>query len=257
MTIAKKPQQLATVAPATQSPLAQLASMKEMGLTIQDMKDMLELQKDYEAMEAEKLFNVALADFKAEDILITKDKFVGYENNDGTTTGYSHASLGNIVEIAVPFMSMHGLSHRWKTEQAEGGVVKVTFVLTHIAGHSEETSLQASPDGSGKKNAIQQVSSTITYLERYTMLAGTGLAVQDQNDDDGQTFDSEPVVLISEEQSNVIYSKIDDNELSMPIFMAWLGKAFTNLDKIDNIPATSYDAVIAKIDESIKMKAHA
>jgi len=259
LTVGQQSQQLAEAsdkpimhAPATQSPLQQLASMKEMGLTIADMKEMLELQKAYEANEAEKLFHVALANFKAEDILITKDKTVSFQNNDGTTTGYSHASLGNIVEIAVPFMSLHGLSHRWRTEQLEGGTVKVTFILTHVAGHSEETSLQASPDGSGKKNSIQQVSSTITYLERYTMLAGTGLAVQDQNNNDGQTFDAEPVVLISEEQSNIIFAKIDDNALSMPIFMAWLGKAFTNLDSIDNIPATSYDAVIAKLDESIK-----
>ena len=237
-------------APQALSPIEQLTAMKDMGLTPADMKEMLAVQKDYDAMQAEKAFNIALANFKAEDILITKDKDVAFGQ-----TAYSHASLGNVVSIAVPYMSKHGLSHRWKTEQGEGGLVTVTFVLTHIAGHSEETSLQAKPDDSGKKNAIQQVSSTITYLERYTFLAGTGLAVEDQNDDDGASA-VEYVELISEEQSLTINSMITDNDLSMPIFMAWLGKIFTNLDSIDSIPATSYDAVVSKISDSIKAKAN-
>ena len=240
-------------APKTMSPVEQLMTMKEAGLTPADMKDMLAVQKEYDEMQAEKLFNVALANFKAEDILITKDKTVSYKNNDGTTTGYSHASLGSIVEIAVPFMSKHGLSHRWKTEQGDGGIT-VTFVLTHIAGHSEETSLKASPDGSGKKNAIQQVSSTMTYLERYTFLAGTGLAVRDQNDDDGQAFDVEPVELISEDQVLTIHSMMDDNELSWDLFWAWVGKKFVGVSKVDDFPANSYDVVVAKVKQSIEAK---
>ncbi|MNL48938.1 ERF superfamily protein [compost metagenome] len=43
--------------------------------------------------------------------------------------------------------------------------------------------MQAMPDNSGKKNAIQQVASTITYLQRYTLLAATGVATKGQDDD--------------------------------------------------------------------------
>ena len=51
-------------------------------------------------------------------------------------------------------------------------------------GHSESTVLEAAPDSSGKKNAIQQVASTVTYLQRYTLLAACGLATKDMEDDD-------------------------------------------------------------------------
>jgi hypothetical protein len=50
-------------------------------------------------------------------------------------------------------------------------------------GHSEETTLSAPSDTTGSKNPIQAIGSTITYLERYTLLALTGLATYDQDDD--------------------------------------------------------------------------
>ena len=164
--------------PAQQiSPMQQMLQAKEMGLTIDEMKEMMVLQKEYEANEAKKAFNLALADFKSETIEIVKDRTVSY--NDTT---YSHASLGNIVKIATPYMSKHGMTHRWITEQGDGGI-KVTCVLSHRLGHSESTTLFSIPDASGGKNAIQAVASTITYLERYTFLAITGLAVEEQDDD--------------------------------------------------------------------------
>jgi hypothetical protein len=51
-------------------------------------------------------------------------------------------------------------------------------------GHSEEGAvLEGAPDTSGSKNSIQAVGSTVSYLERYTLLAATGLAAKDQDDD--------------------------------------------------------------------------
>jgi hypothetical protein len=40
-------------------------------------------------------------------------------------------------------------------------------------------------DQSGGKNAIQAIASTVTYLERHTAIAITGVAVSDEEDDDG------------------------------------------------------------------------
>jgi hypothetical protein len=49
--------------------------------------------------------------------------------------------------------------------------------------------MEAGADVSGKKNAIQSVASSITYLSRYTLLAATGLAAVDMPDDDGAGYD--------------------------------------------------------------------
>lgn len=138
----------------------------------------------HEEREAKKAYVRDMADFKRNAPTITKDKAVGYTNKDGTFTGYKHASLGNVTSAIVEGLAQHGFSHSWDVKQ-DGATAHVTCTITHRMGHAESVSMHAAKDDSGKKNAIQQVASAITYLQRYTLLAATGLAVEDGSDDDG------------------------------------------------------------------------
>jgi hypothetical protein len=127
-----------------------------------------------------------MAAFKLNPPDIRKTKLVGYANRDGTVTGYYHATLGEVAAAIVDSLAQHGFSHSWETKQVDG-LITVNCKITHRMGHSESTSMQAAPDQSGKKNAIQAVASSITYMQRYTLLAATGLATTDMQDDDGQS----------------------------------------------------------------------
>jgi hypothetical protein len=222
---------------------------------ISQLDKLLDLKERYDREEARKQFTAALAQFKAEDVQIGKDKMVGYKNRDGTFTGYAHATLGNVVGTAVPLMSKHGLSHRWNVVQKDG-MVEVTCILTHKGGHSESVSMFAAPDDSGKKNSIQQVASTVTYLERYTFLSITGLAVEDQIDDDGQQAEA-VVEYINEDQVNALHSKIVDHDLDMDIFLRWLATSAIRADKLENIPADLFKTVMSRVDAGIKAKEEA
>jgi len=155
------------------------------GATLEQFEKMMELQQRWEANEARKAFVQAMADFKAEPLEIFKRKQVGYTTKDGDFVGYKHAELSHIADVVVPAMARHGLSHRWDLQQT-GGRIVVICTITHRLGHAESVSMDGSPDASGKKNSIQQVASTITYLQRYTLLAATGLATKDESDDDGR-----------------------------------------------------------------------
>ncbi len=161
------------------SPLAHAASLMAANsdLDVTKLKELLELQERYEAIQAKKAYSAAMTAFKANPPEIIKDKTVSYGQ-----TSYNHASLGNVTSCINVALSKHGLSASWLTGQSEGGI-QVTCRISHIHGHSESTSLSAPPDDSGKKNKIQQISSTITYLERYTLLALTGLATYEGDDD--------------------------------------------------------------------------
>ena len=226
------------------------------GTDMAQLEKLMDLKERYDKEEARKAFTAALAAFKGEGVVISKDRTVGFETQTGFTS-YTHASLGNIIEVATPCMSKHGLSHRWLTDQGDG-VVKVTCILTHKAGHSESTTLQAAPDGSGKKNAIQQVSSTITYLERYTFLAITGLAVKEQ-DDDGQTSEPPPpeITKITESQHNLLHSKMTDNGLDVAIVMDWVMKVFPYVKTLSDLSAEHYEKVDKKLNDTIKKKQEA
>ncbi len=180
-----------------QSPIIQIGELVRQSdgkIDTAGLEKMLEMQFRYEANEARKAFVVAMAAFKANPPQIVKDRTVSYGQ-----TKYNHASLANVTACINSALSEHGLSSAWKTEpvpatEHEKAKIRVTCKITHVMGHSEETSLDALPDDSGKKNLIQQAGSTITYLQRYTLLALTGLATYEQDDDGNGAGKKPPTV---------------------------------------------------------------
>ncbi len=172
------------LAEVSAGPVAMAMQAIKAGMSVADMRAMLDLQKDWEANEARKAYVAAMAAFKLDPPEIFKRKQVEFTTRDGDTTSYKHATLGDVTTAIINGLAQHGISHRWDTKQ-DGGRIIVSCILTHNLGHSESTSLEAMPDASGKKNGIQQVASTITYLQRYTLLSASGLATKDMEDDDG------------------------------------------------------------------------
>lgn len=160
-------------------PMKSALAALQAGATVEQLQGLLALQKDWEANEARKAYVAAMAEFKKNPPEIFKRKEVAFGD-----TRYLHATIGDVTSLTVAGLAAHGFSHRWDTRQTDERI-EVSCILTHNLGHSESTTLEASPDSSGKKNAIQQVASTVTYLQRYTLLAACGLATKDMEDDDG------------------------------------------------------------------------
>lgn len=153
--------------------------------SMETLERLMALNERWEANEARKAYVAAMAAFKAEPMEILKRKLVEFKTRDGDVTSYHHAELSDVTDTVVPIMGKHGLSHRWDVTQ-KGNEITVSCAITHALGHIESVSMTAMPDASGKKNAIQQVASTVTYLQRYTLLALTGMATKGM-DDDGRT----------------------------------------------------------------------
>lgn len=156
------------------------------------LEKLLELKREWEADEAKKAFVAAMAAFKREPILITKDR-------DNKQYQSKYTSLGNLVNTVTPFMSKHGLSADWEIDQSKG--IKVTCVITHSMGHSKRVSFECGPDASGAKNPIQQIKSAITYAKACTFESACGLASSDANlDDDGNGVPKEAAGTPEERQ---------------------------------------------------------
>jgi len=146
------------------------------------LEQLLAVKERWDAAEARKAFVAALNKFKEAPPDIIKNKQVKFETSKGVTS-YKHATLDQVSNVIGAALSAVGISHRWEVEQLAEGKIRVTCVLTHALGHSERVPLEAKADESGNKNSIQGVGSTVTYLQRYTLLAATGMAVRDQDDD--------------------------------------------------------------------------
>lgn len=186
-------QSLAGVAEGNANPFERMAmSLVDRGGDLAKLDQLLELQRKWEADQARKAYTSDMALFKAEPIQIIKSKAVGYETTAGDFVGYKHATVADVVDAVVPAMGRHGFSHHWDVKQ-DGADITVTCTITHRDGHRESVSMTAKADNSGKKNLIQQVASTVTYLQRYTLMSVTGVAARDQQEDDGRGYgDAEP-----------------------------------------------------------------
>lgn len=146
------------------------------------LERMLAMKERMDAQNAKVAFARALSEARSHIPPIVKDAKVNYKNKSGQRTNYSHETLSGIAKVIDPILAEHGLSYRYRTEQVQGGV-RVTCIIQHSDGHSEETSLSGAPDASGSKNSFQAVGSAVTYLQRYTLKAALGLSAE--NDDDG------------------------------------------------------------------------
>jgi hypothetical protein len=164
--------------PGAVTPMQMLQIAVQQGADLDKLEKLMGLQERWEANEAKKAFVAAMAAFKADPPSILKSKQV----NIPGAAKFAHATLASVCDGVCAALSKHGLSHTWETSQQDGSIT-VTCVITHERGHSERTSLTARPDDSGRKNSIQQIASTVTYLERYTLMAATGLAAKDMDDD--------------------------------------------------------------------------
>lgn len=154
-------------------------AMSTPGFDMDKLERLLAVKKEWEADEARKAYNVAFAAFKAEAVRIIKNRDV----TAGPLAGKKYAELFAVVNAVTPALSKHGLSASWKITKDERDWLEVTCTLKHDAGFSESVSMGGPPDAGGAKNAIQARASTVSYLERYTLKAITGLSEQEDDDD--------------------------------------------------------------------------
>ncbi|MCK5610624.1 ERF family protein [Candidatus Pacearchaeota archaeon] len=200
-----------------------LTFIVEKGDVVQ-LEKMIEWQERNEAKEARKLYLVAMAAFKADPPKIIKDV---------QAEGYKHAKLANVSSEINAALSKHALSVSWDMEQ-DGLNISVTCKITHIAGHFETSTFEAERDDTDGKNKIQAVCSTVSYLERYSLLALAGLAAQD--DDDGK---DSSVEYINKEQLSTINKLIESTKTDFKKF-----KKYMAIEDIGKILATDYDKAI-------------
>lgn len=222
--------------PAEQiTPMTMLQMAVSQGADLDKLEKLMQLQERWEANEARKAYVAAMNAFKANPPEIYKSKHVSYTNKTGGKTEYDHALLDEAVDLISAELSKQGLSFRWDCDQMEGGSVKVTCVITHVKGHSERVSLHAGRDESGGKNNIQALASSVTYLQRYTLFAATGLAAKGM-DDDGKGSET---VFITEQQAADLTALLEEVKADKVKFLDHF-----KISKIEELPKKAYKQAV-------------
>ncbi len=161
------------------------------GADLERLTKLMDLQERWEKNQARKAFVAAINAFKHNPPEIVKNATAEFRTKpknggEGQLVTWDYASLDHICDAVIGALSDHGISHDWSFEQPSAQLIRVTCVLTHELGHERRTTLQGPPDYSGEKSEIHAVYSTVTHLERYTLLAAVGLAAAEPEAAAGQ-----------------------------------------------------------------------
>lgn len=235
------------------------------------VEKMMTAQERWEANEARKAFNNALALAKAEIKPVSKNRHVGFDGKDAGSTrvDYNHEDLAGIADSIDAILANHGLFYRWiPANDFDKGMVTITCRVSHRLGHSEDFALSSKVDAGAGKNHLQAVGSAVTYLERYTLKAALGLA--SKHDDDGRAAGATPVRenaskragpasetastaevatgdVISLDQMTVLQDLIVERGVNSVPFFNWVRRAAPGVKTLSDIPVEFYDACVAEI----------
>jgi len=187
-----------------------------------------------EAKRAKLAFSNAIAQAKAK---IAEQPIVK------NATGHNqkrYADFSAYAKVVDPILASFGLTYRFRTTQ--GTAISVTCVLTGH-GHEEENTLTGPADASGSKNAIQAIGSTLTYLQRYTLVQALGLAASD--DDDGAAAGAGE--LITDEQREQLLAVADEVGADIPKFCG-----FFKVPSIAALPAQHFGQAMKMLEAKRK-----
>lgn len=227
------------------TPMEMLDRAVTQNASVETLTQLMNLQERWEANQARKAFDEAMAAAKANMPAIVKTRKVDFTTGKGRTN-YQYEDLASIMNQIGPVLSANGLSIRYRTQAEINQPISVTCIISHRMGHSEENTLTAGRDESGNKNSIQAIGSTVTYLQRYTLKAALGLAAA--ADDDGGKADQtvEDAKLITEAQASVVRELIEKAELDNETFCGhW------KIEAITDIPMAKFNEVVSSLRRRI------
>lgn len=201
---------------------------------IDKMERLLQMQERIMERQAKSSFMAALAEMQP-DLPEIPENGKGHGN-------IKYALWEDINELIKPVLGKHGFSLSFRTGQTDGKIV-VTGVLSHRAGHSEETTMLLPTDSSGSKNAVQAVGSSTSYGKRYTAQALLNLTSRGEDDDGhaaGAKADNDPT--ITEAQTKIIQELIEQAKLSSEGFCKrW------KIQSVTEVKAKSYNEVVQSL----------
>jgi hypothetical protein len=227
--VAKRENEIITTGGAL-TPMAMIERAVASGAGIDTIEKLMGLQERWESNQARKAFNEAVSEAKARVRPVVRNK-TGHNSK-------KYADFAAIASAVDPILADLGLSYRFRTEQGER--INVTCILSHRDGHQETTTLSGPADTSGNKNAIQAIGSTLTYLQRYSLVQMLGLAASD--DDDGRTGGIG--TTINDQQVSTIQQLIIESGANVAAFLSYM-----KAESVSDIPANKYAEAVSMLEQ--------
>jgi hypothetical protein len=211
-------------------------------VNIDKMERLFDMHEKMLDRQAAAKFHAAMADAQAEMPTVAKNK-------DNKQTNSKYADLYAIADVALPVIHKHGFGLSFSQAAAsQDGCMGIACTVSHRDGHSREYQFDVPMDGAGfkgnaNKTPTHAFGSTFTYGRRYATCGVFNIVVEDR---DGNN----PGDLITEEQAELLATKLDEAEADVPAFCK-----FFKIEKFGDLPAAKYSNALRMIEQRKKKAA--
>lgn len=201
-----------------------------------DIDKMERLMKMHEAAlerNAKASYSAALSAMQPElPVIVQKGQI---KVNDVVRSTY--AKWEDVNDAIKPHLAKHGFAISFRTGQVDGKI-SVTAVLSHHAGHSEETTMLLPIDTSGSKNAVQSIGSSVQYGKRYTASALLNITSRGEDDDGKAAVGG----FVTQKQATEIIDLLEAGGADRAKFLKW-----AKVERVEDIPAAYFDSCVEAI----------
>lgn len=204
---------------------------------IDKLERLLEMQERVLARDAKAAYYTALAEMQP-NLPVVSEKG-GIKDRSGNIQS-TYALWEDVNEAIRPILAANGFALTFKVRRTDGDII-TTGILSHRAGHCEETELSLPTDGSGSKNAVQAVGSSTSYGKRYTAYALLNITTTGE-DDDGEKGSRE--ASVSREQFETLDGLADAVEADKPKFCTIYG-----VTSLRDIPAKRFNEALGQMKQ--------
>lgn len=168
---------------------------------IETLERLLAMRTQVKAEQAKEAFDSSMAQFQGECPVIVKSKDGGKTNSG--IVAYKYAPLDIIVSQTKELLKNNGFSYAIQT-QTELEKVKVTCIVKHQLGHSEQTSVEV-PLGAKTQvmSAPQVVASALTFAKRYAFCNAFGIMTGDEDTDAREVPKVTDALVVPRKPSNI------------------------------------------------------
>lgn len=209
------------------------------------------LLKEERATRREQAFNIAFAAFKhvCPPVPRRTENTQFAVTVEGVKRKSMFASMQDICATVDPLLPTFGLSYRFTDPEIVDGKLRVVFALSHVGGHTQLTPSMWFPLGKpivsreGKQvtTEIQAHGGTHSFVRRYAMVSGLGLATCD---DDNDANEPNPMgTALSEAQVETILNLLIATSGDAKLFAKSYGA-----EKVADIPAKCFDPACARLN---------
>ena len=206
--------------------LIQIAIEKEGSVDV--IERLTKLQLDIQDRNDRVAFTRAMSEFKDNVPVIIRNRVI--RDKDGAEK-YKAVALEDVAGPIMKGLSERRITYRFKTADLPGGLIRVTcFLRLEGTAYEEEgSSLAAPPDTSGGKDHLKGVGSTVSYLEKFTLLASIGVHVHSTDPE------AVPVDGVTQDDADGWIENIREADTPESVMAIWtkaiaFSKSFTPID---------------------------